>query len=318
MSDAGLRAAAAAARREGLRVAIKPHVNVLGERASRTTIDPPGAQRDAFWTDYRRATLDYAKLAREVHADWFVVGTELSRMTSRPEDVERWLSLIRAVRERSTASSPSRRTTTRSTMSASGAGSTRVTCDFFFTGRTFSDVYRRLKHHADLLAKPYFFTEIGCRKPGGHQAARFKRAFAHAIGQRDSASAASGGTTGTRSPTPPTAAHSTTSPQGWPRGRCCASTRDADAPTARAGFEPATCGLEDALWLSLICRAFLFDGERLVLVRPGSADSGHRWGHGCASGGAFESGSLHLSSAPRARFSRWDVSVRRRRADGPA
>ncbi len=185
VSDEGLRAAAAASRREGLRVAIKPHVNLVGETASRTTIDPAASTRDAFWSDYHGRMLDYAELARDVAADWLVVGTELSKLTSRADDVERWLRLIRAIRK--TFDGKLVFAANYDAIDQVGFWSSldAVACDFFFTGDTFTDVYTRLKTRADALGKPYFFTEIGCRKPGGHQAARFKRAFGHAIARRD-------------------------------------------------------------------------------------------------------------------------------------
>src|SRR5207244_724643 len=44
--------------------------------------------------------------------------------------------------------------------------------------------------------------------------------------------------------------------------------------TPRVGFEPTTCGLEDALWVANLVdlQGFLFGAERLV--RPSSAGSG--------------------------------------------
>jgi hypothetical protein len=185
VSDAGLRAAAAVSRREGLRVAIKPHVNVLGETASRTTIDPATSAREAFWSDYRRVMLDYAELAGDVGADWFVVGTELSKLTSRAGDVEHWLGLIRAIRGAFDGKLTFAANYDAIDQVGFWSSLDAVACDFFFTGDTFTAVYTRLKARADALGKPYFFTEIGCRKPGGHQAARFKRAFGHAIARRD-------------------------------------------------------------------------------------------------------------------------------------
>jgi len=185
LSDDGIRAAAAASRREGLRVALKPHVNVLGETASRTTIDPAGAKRDAFWAGYRRVMLDYARLARDVRADWLVVGTELSRLTSRADDVQRWLSLIGAVRGRFEGKLAFAANYDAIERVGFWGKLDAVSCDFFFEGDTFADVYRRLKGRADAFGKPYFFTEIGCRKPGEHQAAHFERAFAHAGGSGD-------------------------------------------------------------------------------------------------------------------------------------
>lgn len=92
-SDAGLRSAVRAARGLGMRVVLKPHVDLLDD-GFRGEIDPVDV--DAWFRSYRRFALHHARIAQELRADTFVVGTELVSMARR---TERFREVIAAVRE---------------------------------------------------------------------------------------------------------------------------------------------------------------------------------------------------------------------------
>jgi len=92
-SDEGLVSAARYARQLGLRVVLKPHVDLLDE-GFRGEIDPIDV--DAWFRSYRRFAVHHARLAARVRADTFVVGTELVTMARR---TERFRAVIAAVRE---------------------------------------------------------------------------------------------------------------------------------------------------------------------------------------------------------------------------
>lgn len=85
---AGVRAAKAA----GLRVMVKPHVDVA-DGTFRGEIAPK--DRTTWWRDYRDYVLRYARAAATGGADFFTVGTELSTMV---RDTARWTALIADVR----------------------------------------------------------------------------------------------------------------------------------------------------------------------------------------------------------------------------
>jgi hypothetical protein len=82
------------ARDNGLRVVIKPHVDVIDE-SYRGNIQP--GNRDAWYRSYGEFIDHYASLAASHSADLFVVGTELKSMT--PE-TDRWRAVIQTVRDR--------------------------------------------------------------------------------------------------------------------------------------------------------------------------------------------------------------------------
>jgi len=97
-SDESLRHAIARARELGLKVMLKPHVDLAasslgswrGDICQRTE-----AERDAWFERYCSFILHYAGLASETDADMLCVGTELS-LTS--EWTEYWEGIIAAVR----------------------------------------------------------------------------------------------------------------------------------------------------------------------------------------------------------------------------
>jgi hypothetical protein len=93
-SDESLRAAIRAARALGLKVMLKPHVDVLSGGA-RAWIEPKDAAR--WFATYRVYLLGYARLAREEGCSMFVVGTELALLET-PNHWGAWRRLIAEVR----------------------------------------------------------------------------------------------------------------------------------------------------------------------------------------------------------------------------
>jgi hypothetical protein len=93
-SDDSVRAALRAAKGLGLRVALKPHVDIEGG-GFRALISPGDAK--AWFASYRLMLLRYAHMAKDEHADMLVVGTELFLMSS-PLHYRQWESLIAEVR----------------------------------------------------------------------------------------------------------------------------------------------------------------------------------------------------------------------------
>lgn len=96
-SMAALRAAIRAAKAQGLKVGIRPQVDV-GTRSSnsrpRDRIDIRGAQRMAWFKSYSTMLSQYGRLARDTHADALVVGADLTGMTNEPEDLDYWRHLV--------------------------------------------------------------------------------------------------------------------------------------------------------------------------------------------------------------------------------
>ena len=92
-TDSALRTAIAAARSRGLRVALKPHVD-LPDDSWRGDIKP--ADRAAWFANYQSFVNTYAELAQETGATTFIVGTELASLSTDP----RWTLIISDVRSR--------------------------------------------------------------------------------------------------------------------------------------------------------------------------------------------------------------------------
>jgi hypothetical protein len=93
-SDESLRAAIRAARAAGLKVMMKPHVDLIGGGA-RAWIEPKDAAR--WFASYRTFVLQYARIAREEQCGMFVVGTELALLET-PNHWGAWRALIADVR----------------------------------------------------------------------------------------------------------------------------------------------------------------------------------------------------------------------------
>lgn len=99
-SDRGIRALARQADSLGLQIIVKPHVWVGDYDVAGQERDRVGFQTETGWAQweaqYRAFLLHYARLAREIGAPLFVVGTELAgTVRARPAF---WRALIRDVR----------------------------------------------------------------------------------------------------------------------------------------------------------------------------------------------------------------------------
>ena len=90
-TDLSMRLAAVRAHALGMRVMLKPHV-WEGMGGDPTKIEPD--DWGAWFASYDRYLVHEALLARAIGAEWFCIGTELSRTESRPE----WNALIAKVR----------------------------------------------------------------------------------------------------------------------------------------------------------------------------------------------------------------------------
>ena len=93
-SDASLRRIVHRAHDTGLKVMIKPHVDLPGD-GDRAEIRP--GDRTAWFTSYRRFIAHYADLAADTDAEQFVVGTELAGVSG---DHEAWTGVVDTVRHR--------------------------------------------------------------------------------------------------------------------------------------------------------------------------------------------------------------------------
>ncbi|MFC0848876.1 hypothetical protein ACFH04_34960 [Streptomyces noboritoensis] len=93
-SDASLRRITDLAHRAGLKVMLKPHVDLV-DGTDRAEIRP--ADRAAWFTSYEKFITHYAELARDTGAERFVVGTELAGVSG---DLAAWRKVIAAVRAR--------------------------------------------------------------------------------------------------------------------------------------------------------------------------------------------------------------------------
>ncbi|MFD9467312.1 glycoside hydrolase family 113 [Streptomyces sp. NPDC060027] len=93
-SDASLRRIVRRAHRAGLKVLIKPHVDLPGD-GDRAAIRP--RDRPAWFAAYRRFITHYADLAAATDTEQFAVGTELAGVSG---DQAAWTAVIGAVRDR--------------------------------------------------------------------------------------------------------------------------------------------------------------------------------------------------------------------------
>ncbi|CCK30803.1 hypothetical protein BN159_6424 [Streptomyces davaonensis JCM 4913] len=93
-SDAGLRRIVRRAHAHGLKVMIKPHVDLPGD-ADRAEIRP--RDRTAWFTSYRRFITHYANLAAATGTEQFAVGTELAGVSA---DRAAWTEIITTIRDR--------------------------------------------------------------------------------------------------------------------------------------------------------------------------------------------------------------------------
>ncbi|MFJ3230357.1 glycoside hydrolase family 113 [Streptomyces sp. NPDC086787] len=91
--DASLRRIVERAHAAGLKVMIKPHVDLPGD-LDRARIRP--RDRGAWFTAYRRFITHYADLAADTDAEQLAVGTELAGVSG---DTAPWTEVIKAVRD---------------------------------------------------------------------------------------------------------------------------------------------------------------------------------------------------------------------------
>lgn len=91
-TDAGLERAIDSAHAQGLKVFLKPHVDLTGE-GSRSLIAP--ADRKAWFSSYTAFIGHYAALAARTGVEQFAVGTELASVS---DDRDAWLQVIGSVR----------------------------------------------------------------------------------------------------------------------------------------------------------------------------------------------------------------------------
>ncbi|MEE1802216.1 glycoside hydrolase family 113 [Streptomyces sp. NPDC101062] len=91
--DAGVRRIVGLAHAAGLKVMLKPHVDLVNGD-DRAGIRP--ADKDAWFTAYQRFITHYARLAGELDVEQFAVGTELAGTSG---DRRRWRAVIAAVRD---------------------------------------------------------------------------------------------------------------------------------------------------------------------------------------------------------------------------
>lgn len=87
------------AHRQGLRVMLKPHVDLADDAGHWRGEIGAGMDQHAWKTwfeSYTEFITHYATIARNTHADYFVVGTELVKTTSH---AAQWRDVIKAVRE---------------------------------------------------------------------------------------------------------------------------------------------------------------------------------------------------------------------------
>lgn len=94
-TDESLLSAAQSAKRLGLDVILKPHVDVL-DGTFRGEIEPD--DRDAWFDSYSEMMLRYAEVAGQIGAGDLIIGTELTSV-SGGADTERWRELIAEARQ---------------------------------------------------------------------------------------------------------------------------------------------------------------------------------------------------------------------------
>ena len=92
-ADVSLLHAISQARKLGMKIMLKPHVDVI-DGTWRGRIEP--ANRPAWFADYREFILHYADIAANFAVEQFVVGTELAGVS---DDAAAWSSLIAQVRQ---------------------------------------------------------------------------------------------------------------------------------------------------------------------------------------------------------------------------
>jgi hypothetical protein len=93
VDDDDVRRVVELARDRGLKVLLKPHVDIA-DGEDRAHISP--TDRDAWFSSYHRFITHYAELATELGVEEFAVGTELAGVS---DDRQRWLGVIADIRK---------------------------------------------------------------------------------------------------------------------------------------------------------------------------------------------------------------------------
>jgi len=99
-SDNSMRRAIEKARSVGLKVMIKPHLDLLstdegGWRGEIACVREPDWQK--WFSDYKKFILHYARIAEETESEMLCIGTELTSVTAGRD--KEWREIIAAVRE---------------------------------------------------------------------------------------------------------------------------------------------------------------------------------------------------------------------------
>jgi glycosyl hydrolase family 113 len=95
VTDAGVERAISIAHEHGLKVLLKPLVDLSDSPGSQARISP--GDRDAWFASYTSFISHYADIAARLTVEEFAVGTELAGVS---EDRDHWLDVIRSVRAR--------------------------------------------------------------------------------------------------------------------------------------------------------------------------------------------------------------------------
>lgn len=94
-SDEGVERAISLAHAHGLKVLLKPHVDVSNSAGSQAEIRPN--DRDTWFASYASFISHYADIAARLNVEEFAVGTELAGVS---HDRDHWLDVIQVVRAR--------------------------------------------------------------------------------------------------------------------------------------------------------------------------------------------------------------------------
>lgn len=98
-SDEDIIHAITEAHNRGLKVMLKPHLDVR-DGSWRGSISP--TEKSSWWVNYETFILKYARLAEANEVELFVVGTELKRLATANSNESDWIRLIETVRSQYT------------------------------------------------------------------------------------------------------------------------------------------------------------------------------------------------------------------------
>jgi len=98
-SDEDIVHAITEAQNRGMKVMLKPHVDVR-DGSWRGSISP--TEKRSWWVNYETFILKYARLAEANEVELFVIGTELKRVATDHSNESSWIGLIEKVRSQFT------------------------------------------------------------------------------------------------------------------------------------------------------------------------------------------------------------------------